>query len=283
MFTIGAHISAAKGFKQIGKDTLSIGGSTFQFFSRNPRGTKAKEINMTDAEALQAIMQSRQFGKVIAHAPYTMNACAKDPHLRELSAQMFREDLERMELFPGNYYNFHPGSHSGQGIETGIEQIAELLNKVLWKEQRTIVLLETMAGKGSEIGRRFEELQQIIERVEHKELLGVCFDACHLHDAGYNIVHNLDVVLEQFDNAIGLQRLKAFHLNDSKNTFGSRKDRHEKIGQGQIGLAAIVRLINHPALRDLPFILETPCTLEEHGEEIALLKSHRKKAEEVQN
>lgn len=269
---IGAHISASKGFEAMGKQALKLGANTFAFFTRNPRGGKAKEIDREDVDKLLMLMQEYQFGKLVAHAPYTMNLCAAKENVRSFSIEMFRDDMQRMEYVPGNYYNFHPGSHVGQGAEKGIEMIAEALNDVLFEQQQTTVLLETMAGKGSEVGRSFQELRQIIDRVELDEKLGVCLDTCHIWDGGYDIVDHLDDVLQEFDDIIGLDRLKAVHLNDSMNPREAHKDRHEKIGQGHLGIEAITRIINHPALKELPFILETPNDDEGYRAEIALLR-----------
>lgn len=269
---IGCHLSASKGYKAMGKQAIELGANTFAFFTRNPRGGSAKEIVEKDVEAFLEIAKEHEFGKLVAHAPYTMNACAEKENIRQLAFEMLEDDIRRMEYTPGNYYNFHPGSHVGQGAEKGIEMIAEVLNTVLKPEQTTIVLLETMAGKGSEVGRNFEELQEIIDRVELKHKLGVCFDTCHVWDGGYDIVNNLDGVLNEFDSVIGLDKLKAIHLNDSMNDIGSHKDRHQKIGEGHIGLEAMKRIINHPALKDKPFILETPNDEAGYAKEIALLR-----------
>ncbi len=269
---IGAHISASRGFEAMGKQAIKLGANTFAFFTRNPRGGKAKEIDREDVDKLLTLMQEHQFGKLVAHAPYTMNLCAARENVRSFSIEMFRDDMQRMEYVPGNYYNFHPGSHVGQGAEKGIEMIAEALNDVLFEQQQTTVLLETMAGKGSEVGRSFQELRQIIDRVELDEKLGVCLDTCHIWDGGYDIVDHLDDVLQEFDDIIGLDRLKAVHLNDSMNPREAHKDRHEKIGQGHLGIEAITRIINHPALKELPFILETPNDDEGYRAEIALLR-----------
>ena len=260
----------------MGRDALSIGANTFQFFSRNPRGTRARpldEAGLADMQALAVILQENKFGPLVVHAPYILNACSKDPSLRELAARIIRDDLERLEHLPGHYYNFHPGAHGGQGEETGIAQIAAVLNQVLWAKQQTVVLLETMSGSGSEIGGRFAELAAIIERVEQKDKIGVCLDTCHLFAAGYDVKDRLDEVLAEFDATVGLARLKAVHLNDSVHPLGARKDRHAAIGRGEIGLEGISRIINHPALRKLPFALETPHDeLAGYGEEIALLR-----------
>ncbi len=270
---IGCHLSASKGYKAMGKQAIELGANTFAFFTRNPRGGSAKEIVESDVEAYLAIAKEANFGKLVAHAPYTMNACAEKENIRQFAIEMLEDDLKRMEYTPGNYYNFHPGSHVGQGTEKGIEMIAEVLNKVLKPEQTTIVLLETMAGKGSEVGRNFEELREIIDRVELKDKVGVCFDTCHVWDGGYDIVNDLDGVLNEFDRVIGLDKLKAIHINDSMNDIGSHKDRHQKIGEGHIGLEAMKRVINHPALKDKPFILETPNDEAGYAKEIALLRS----------
>ena len=270
---IGCHLSASKGYKAMGKQAIELGANTFAFFTRNPRGGSAKDIVEKDVEAFIEIAKENSFGKLVAHAPYTMNACAEKENIRQLAFEMLADDLRRMEYTPGNYYNFHPGSHVGQGAEKGIEMIAEVLNTVLKPEQTTIVLLETMAGKGSEVGRNFEELREIIDRVELKDKLGVCFDTCHVWDGGYDIVNNLDGVMNEFDKVIGLDKLKAVHINDSMNDIGSHKDRHQKIGEGHIGLEAMKRIINHPALKDKPFILETPNDETGYAKEIALLRS----------
>ena len=272
---IGNHLSSAKGYEAMGKQAVRLGGETFAFFTRNPRGGKAKEIKPEDVEKFLEIAKEQHFGKIVAHAPYTMNACAAKEDIRELAHTMFTDDLKRMEYTPGNYYNFHPGSHVGQGTETGITLIAELLNQVLYPEQTTTVLLETMAGKGSEVGRNFEELQAIIERVDLKEKIGVCLDTCHVWDAGYDIVEHLDEVLKEFDRIIGLERLTAIHLNDSMNPLGSHKDRHARLGEGQIGSEALQRIVCHEKLQGLPFILETPNDDEGYAAEIAIVKSWR--------
>lgn len=273
MLNIGCHLSTTKGFENMGKEALQIGANTFQFFTRNPRGGKAKEIDMDDMEALLKIARENNFATILAHAPYTLNACSADERTREFAREMMVDDLNRMELMPNNLYNFHPGSHVKQGVEIGINYIVDLLNTVLSKDQTTTVLLETMAGKGSEVGRTFEEIAEIISRIELKEKMGVCLDTCHIYDAGYDIVNDLDKVLEEFDAVIGLDRLKAIHLNDSKNPFKSHKDRHEKIGEGFLGLEAITRIINHPKLKHLPFFLETPNELDGYAKEIELLRS----------
>lgn len=279
MLYIGNHTSSSKGYLAMGKQMLANGGNTFAFFTRNPRGGKAKEINPQDVQAFLQLEQENHFGKLVAHAPYVMNCCAAKENLREFARETMADDLKRLELTPGNYYNFHPGSHVGQGAETGIAKIAEILNEVLTKEQSTTVLLETMSGKGSEVGRNFQELRQIIDQVELKEKLGVCLDTCHVWDGGYDIVNDLDGGFAEFDQIIGLDRLKAIHLNDSMNGLGSHKDRHARIGEGEIGLEALVRVINHPATKGIPFILETPNDDEGWAREIALL---RKEYEEKQ-
>ena len=272
MLTIGCHLSASKGFANMGKEAIKVGGNTFQFFTRNPRGGKAKAIDEKDVEKFLQIAKENNFGTILAHAPYTLNACSADENTRIFAVETMADDLKRMEYIPGNLYNFHPGSHVKQGVEVGIDYIVEMLNKVLKPEQTTTVLLETMAGKGSEVGRNFGEIAEIISRVELKDKMGVCLDTCHVNDAGYDIVNDLDNVLDEFDRIIGLDRLKAIHLNDSKNPFKSHKDRHEKIGEGSLGLEAITRIINHPKLRNIPFFLETPNELDGYAKEIELLK-----------
>ncbi len=272
MFNIGCHLSTANGFLGMGRDALAIGANTFQFFTRNPRGGKAKDLDQGDIDAFLALAAEHGFGKLLAHAPYTLNPCSADAKTRNFALETMIDDLARMERLPGNLYNFHPGSHVGQGEEVGIGLIVVQLNAVLTPELRTTVLLETMAGKGSEVGRSFEELRRILDGVALQEKMGVCLDTCHLHDAGYDLVDDLDGVLAQFDRVIGLDRLHAVHLNDSMNPRGARKDRHERIGHGHLGLEAIGRIINHPALRHLPFLLETPNELPGFGEEIALLR-----------
>ena len=257
----------------MGETALSIGADTFQFFTRNPRGSKAKAIDPEDAAALMRFMKDHSFPCILAHAPYTLNPCSKDPHVREFAQMTMADDLLRMEATPGQMYNFHPGSHTGQGMTEGIAQIAALLNSLLKESQTTTVLLETMAGKGTEVGGSFAELAMILDRVELADHMGVCLDTCHVWDGGYNIVDDLDGVLERFDRTIGLHRLKAIHINDSKNVCGSHKDRHEKIGHGNIGLAAFEAIVNHPALKGLPFFLETPNELDGYAEEIKLLRA----------
>ena len=272
MLTIGCHLSSSKGYLAMGKDAVKINANTFQFFTRNPRGGNAKAIVPSDVEAYLAFAKEHGISRILAHAPYTLNACSADEHLREFARNTMADDLLRMEYTPGNCYNFHPGSHVKQGVETGIAYIVDMLNQILKPEQTTTVLLETMAGKGSEIGRNFEELREILDRVNLTDHMGVCLDTCHVWDGGYDIVNHLDEVLTEFDRVIGLNRLKAVHLNDSQNPLGAHKDRHAKIGEGQIGKEALVRVINHPALKDLPFYLETPNELPGYAAEIALLR-----------
>ena len=272
MLTIGCHLSTSKGFLAMGQTALSIGANTFAFFTRNPRGGAAKAIDPADAAALRDLMAANGFGKLVAHAPYTLNPCSDKDRAREFARECMADDLLRMETVPGNYYNFHPGSHVKQGAEKGIELISALLNEVLRPEQTTTVLLETMAGKGTEVGRTFEELAAIIERVDLRDHLGVCLDTCHVHDGGYDIVGDLDGVLAEFDRVVGIDRLRAVHVNDSKNPRGAHKDRHEKIGEGYIGTDAFSRIVSHPQLCDLPFILETPNDLPGYVAEIELLR-----------
>ncbi|HWQ74868.1 MAG TPA: deoxyribonuclease IV [Syntrophomonas sp.] len=273
MFIIGCHLSAAKGYAHMGKEAVSIGANTFQFFTRNPRGSKAKAIDPKDVAKFLELAKENQLHTILAHAPYTLNACSAEPRTREFALEVMTDDLLRMEYTPGNYYTFHPGSHVGQGIERGIEMIADLLNAILRPEQTTMVLLETMSGKGSEVGGKFEELRQIFDRVELQDKLAVCLDTCHIYDAGYDIINDLDGVLAEFDRIIGLHRLLAVHLNDTKNPFASHKDRHEKIGEGSLGIETISQVINHPRLRHLPFFLETPNELEGYAAEIKMLKA----------
>ncbi|MCI5586800.1 MAG: deoxyribonuclease IV [Lachnospiraceae bacterium] len=273
MYFIGNHLSSSKGYAAMGRAAIKLGGNTFAFFTRNPRGGKAKEIDPADVEKFLKEAEENKLGKLVAHAPYTMNLCAAKEDIRNYSREMLADDMKRMEYTPGNYYNFHPGSHVGQGVEAGIDMIADALNSVLTKDQTTTVLLETMAGKGSEVGRTFEEIRAIIDKVELNEKLGVCLDTCHIWDGGYDIVNNLDGVLEEFDKVIGLERLKAVHFNDSMNECGAHKDRHEKIGKGKIGLEAMKRVALHPVLMGKPFILETPNDDAGYAEEIALFKS----------
>lgn len=271
MAYFGAHLSSSQGFYKMGQTALNIGADTLQCFVRNPRGAKAKAINPVDLGKLDALLREHRFGPIVAHAPYIMNSCSKDEGIRALAEEMLRGDLQLMEHLPGNYYNFHPGSHVGQGTEVGITQIADMLNRVLRPDLKTVVLLETMTGKGSEIGGRFEELREIIDRVVCKERIGVCLDTCHVWDGGYDVVGNLDGVVTEFDKVIGLDYLKAIHLNDSMNPLGARKDRHALLGAGHLGLDAILRIVTHPALCHLPFNLETPTEDEGHAQEIALL------------
>lgn len=277
MLHIGCHLSSSKGFAAMGKTALSIGADTFQFFTRNPRGGKAKAVDPEDALALRSICAEHNFAPLLAHAPYTMNPCAADEHLIEFAHMVMEGDLAMLEHVPGNMYNFHPGSHVKQGSEVGVAKIAAMLNSVLFAEMHTTVLLETMAGKGSEVGRSFEELASILEKVQLNDKLGVCLDTCHVFDGGYDIVNDLEGVLEQFDKLIGLDKLHAIHINDSKNTLGSHKDRHACIGEGNIGLAALSAVTNHPQLKHLPFYLETPNELPGYAKEIALLRSLYKK------
>ena len=272
MLTIGCHLSSSKGYLAMGKEAVKIDANTFQFFTRNPRGTKAKAIDENDVERFLAFAKENGIERILAHAPYTLNACSADDHLRELARDTMADDLRRMEYTPGNCYNFHPGSHVGQGAEAGIAFIADMLNQILKPEQRTTVLLETMSGKGSEVGREFEELREILDRVECKERMGVCLDTCHVWDGGYDIVNDLEGVIGKFDRIIGLEKLKAIHLNDSLNPLGAHKDRHAKIGEGCIGEEALKRVVTHPALKDLPFYLETPNELPGYAREIAVMR-----------
>ncbi len=269
---LGAHQSVSKGYITMGKEALSIGATTLQFFSRNPRGAKAKQVTAEELQSFNAFIVENQLSPMVIHAPYTMNACSIDPRIRELAEEMFTEDLKRLQQLPGNFYNFHPGSHLKQGVDTAIKLIADLMNKAMLPDLKTKILLETMSGKGSEVGSSFQELKAIIDGVHEAENIGVCMDACHLWDAGYDIVNDLEGVLEEFDRIIGIDRLYAFHINDSMNPLGSRKDRHAMLGDGHIGRAAIVRIITHPSLRHIPFILETPTELDGHAEEIRFLR-----------
>ena len=273
MPTFGCHLSSSAGFLAMGNTALALGADTFQFFTRNPRGGRAKALDPEDAAALAALMRAHCFGPVIAHAPYTINPCSAEPRTREFARETMADDLLRLEVLPGNYYNFHPGSHVGQGTEAGIALIAETLNAILTPDGRTTVLLETMAGKGTEIGGRFEELREILDRVDAGARMGVCLDTCHVYDAGYDIAGDLDGVLTEFDRVIGLSRLRALHLNDSKNPFGSHKDRHEKLGLGSLGAEAFRRIVRHPALHGLPMVLETPNDLPGYAAEIAFLRA----------
>lgn len=273
MLHIGNHLSSSKGFVAMGREALQLKADTFAFFTRNPRGSKAKNIDDNDVAAFLNLIREHNFQKLVAHAPYTLNPCSNKPEVREFAYNTMADDLKRMEKLPHNYYNFHPGNHLKQGEQTGIKLIAACLNDIMWQEQKTTVLLETMAGKGTEVGKTFEEIRAIIDKVNLQDKIGVCLDTCHIWDSGYDIVNRLDDVIAEFDRIIGLNRLKAVHLNDSKNECGSHKDRHEKIGDGKIGLDAIVRIINHPALKNLPFILETPNDHTGYAREIALLRS----------
>lgn len=275
MFFIGSHLSISNGFEAIGKQALEIGANTFQFFTRNPRGGAARKIDCADIDALKVIMSKNSFGQILAHAPYTMNLCSSKQDTRDFALNTLKDDLQRMEYLPNNLYNFHPGSHTGQGVEKGIEQIVDALNGAMFDDMHTTVLLETMAGKGTEVGSRFEELRKIIGGVRLKNKIGVCLDTCHIFDAGYDIVNNLDGVLEEFDKAVGIDRLKAIHLNDSMNYLACHKDRHQKIGQGAIGLDAFEKIINHRHLRNLPFFLETPNDINGYAAEIKQLKLMR--------
>lgn len=272
MLRIGCHLSSSKGFLHMGKTAVEIGANTFQFFTRNPRGGSVKPLDLKDIEEYNGFAGNNDIKNILAHAPYTLNACAADPGLREFAVNTMKDDLRRLEYIPGAMYNFHPGSHVKQGVNVGISYIADALNEVLSREQTTTVLLETMAGKGSEVGRTFEELRQIIDKVELDGKLGVCLDTCHVFDGGYDIVNNLDGVLKEFDEVVGLDRLKAIHINDSKNIFGSHKDRHEKIGEGNIGIEAFERIVNNEYLKKLPFYLETPNELDGYKAEIELLR-----------
>ncbi len=269
---LGCHMSCAKGLEAMGREAVRIGANTFQFFLRNPRGSKAKKLNYEDLEGLLTIIRENDFRHIMGHAPYTLNPCSAQENVRRFAAKVMREDIERMEYFTEGYYNFHPGCHVGQGVEAGIELIAHQINELLVPEQRTTVLLETMTGKGTEIGGNFQELAAIMKKVDLKEKIGVTMDICHVFDGGYDIAGGLEQVLERFEDTIGLSRLKAIHLNDSKNELGSRKDRHERIGQGYIGMKAVEKMIHHPYLSHLPFYLETPVDLEGHKKEIELLK-----------
>lgn len=272
MLRIGNHLPSSKGYLAMAKHATKLNANTFAFFTRNPRGGSAKPIDESDIQAFLAYIQEHDIDHLVAHAPYTMNLCSAKPDIRQFGLNMLKDDMVRMEYTPNQYYNFHPGSHTGQGVETGIEQIAAALNETLTPEQHTTVLLETMAGKGSEVGGKFEELRAILDRVTLREKMGICLDTCHIWDSGYNIVDDLDGVLTEFDQIIGLNRLCAVHLNDSMNPCGARKDRHQKLGQGCIGLEALIRVVNHPALKDLPFILETPNEDDGYAAEIAMMR-----------
>ncbi|MDO4745311.1 MAG: deoxyribonuclease IV [Bacillota bacterium] len=272
MLYIGCHLSSVKGFENMGKEALEIGANTFQFFTRNPRGGKAKDIDLEDVKRFLKLAEENKFGKLVAHAPYTLNPCSATKKVRDFALMVMEDDMKRMEYIPGNYYNFHPGSHVGQGAEKGIELIVDVLNKIIKPEQSTVILLETMAGKGSEIGGNFEELAAIIDGVHHKDKLGVCMDTCHVSDAGYDIINNPEKVLEEFDKIVGLEKLCALHINDSLNPAGARKDRHARIGEGHLGTEAIARFMKQPALEGLPCVLETPNELDGYAKEIDLLK-----------
>lgn len=273
MLNIGCHVSSSFGYVKMLEDTIYIGGNTFQWFTRNPRGGAAKELDMDDLNKFLKLRDENGFGLILAHAPYTLNAASDKEETRDFAREVFKYDLDILEKIPGSMYNFHPGSHKGQGIDKGIDLISEILNEIMSENQKTIILLETMAGKGTEIGSSFNEIRKIIDNVKYKDKIGVCLDTCHVHDAGYDIVNNLDGVLKEFDEVIGLNYLKAIHLNDSMNCLGSHKDRHEKIGKGYIGLDAIKEIINHPSLKHLPFFLETPNELDGYKDEISFLKS----------
>lgn len=276
MLHIGNHLSSSKGFLAMGKEALDLKADTFAFFTRNPRGSKAKDIDDNDVKAFLDLAIEHNFQKLVAHAPYTLNLCSNRAEVREFAYTTMKDDLLRMEKVPNNYYNFHPGNHLKQGVDIGINAIADCLNTIMWENQHTTILLETMSGKGTEIGKTFEELQAILTKVKIQDKIGICLDTCHVWDGGYDIVNHLDDVIAEFDRIIGLNRLKAIHLNDSKNPLGSHKDRHAKIGEGTIGLEALVRVTNHPALKHLPFILETPNDHDGYAKEIALLRSHYK-------
>lgn len=276
MLTIGAHLSSSKGYTHMLNEALSIGASTFQFFTRNPRGGKAKDIDDDDIKMFLALAEEKSFGRILAHAPYTLNCCSAKEETRRFAIDTFADDLKRMEYTPNMMYNFHPGSHVGQGEEKGIELIIDALNQVMFPEMTTDVLLETMAGKGSEVGKTFEELRAVIDGVKINGKIGVCLDTCHVNDGGYDIVNNLDGVLEEFDKIIGIERLKALHINDSKNPLGAHKDRHEKIGEGFIGIEAFERIVNNSYLKSLPMFLETPNELDGYAKEIALLRNLNK-------
>lgn len=276
MFKIGCHLSISNGFLKAAKEIISIGGNTFQYFSRNPQGGKAKAWDQKDFEDFMKYANENNIEGLLCHAPYTLNACSINPDTRDFARICFRDDIKNLENFPNALYNFHPGSHTGQGVDVGISQIVEILNEIIYPEMKTTIVLELMSGKGSEIGRSFDEVAAIISKVKYSEKLGVCLDTCHVYSAGYDIVNDLDNVLEEFDKIIGLDKLKAIHLNDSKMPFNSNKDRHEKIGKGTIGLEAIINIINHPKLKHLPFYLETPNEISGYKDEIELLKNSRK-------
>lgn len=273
MINIGSHLSISNGYLAMAKEATAMGANTFAFFTRNPRGGKARSLDMDDINSFNEYIKENNFAKLVAHAPYTLNAASSADNTREFARMAMKEDIDRMELIPGNYYNFHPGSHVKQGSEKGIELISELLNEILFEEMTTTILLETMAGKGTEVGRNFEEIKSIIDRVNLKDKIGVCLDTCHVSDGGYDIVNNLDEVLQEFDNIIGLDKLKALHINDSKNPLGSHKDRHEKIGDGFLGIDTFRKIVNNPYLKTLPMILETPNDFDGYKREIELLRS----------
>lgn len=273
MLNIGCHLSSSKGYKHMGEEALSINANTFQYFSRNPRGSKAKAMDVSDAKALVSIMENNSFAPLVVHAPYTMNPCSADEGLRDFATKAMIEDLDNLEHLPNNYYNIHPGSHVGQGVEKGIELIADVLNKVIRKDQSTLLLLETMSGKGSEVGSSFEEIKSIIDKLDVPEKVGVCMDSCHLYSAGYDVVNNFDGILDEFDRIIGLDKLKAMHVNDSMVPYNSRKDRHECIGKGTIGLNPIANIINNPRIKHISFVLETPNELPGYKAEIELLRN----------
>ncbi len=276
---LGCHLSSAGGYEKMGKEALSIGANTFAFFTRNPRGGKAKAVNIDDISSLNSILKEHNFGPLVSHAPYTVNPCSKNPAVREFAEIAFREDLERLELLPGNYYNFHPGSHTSQGTELGIMLLTEFLNRVLWEDQKTVVLIETMSGKGSEIGKTFEEINEIISKVILKDKVGVCLDTCHIFDGGYDIVNSPRHIIEEFDKIIGIDKLKALHVNDSKNELGSKKDRHAKIGEGNIGAKGIIDFLSLKEIENLPCVLETPQEdIYGYGQEIAWIRKELEKA-----
>lgn len=283
MLHIGCHLSISKGFYEMGKTAIDIGANTFQFFTRNPRGAQAKNIDLQDVAKLTELMETNKFGKIVAHAPYTLNACSATERTRELAMMIMKDDLQRLEHLPCSLYNFHPGSHTGQGCEKGIELIAQALNNIIKPTQHTIVLLETMSGKGSEIGRNFLEIKKIMDKVKHQDKIGVCLDTCHIHDAGYDIVHHLDDVINEFDNIIGLEKLHAIHLNDSMNEKGSHKDRHQKIGEGYIGSNALLNIVNNKNFEKLPFILETPNNLQGYAKEIKFFRDHQNQLSSIQS
>ena len=276
MIHIGCHLSISKGFEHIAQEAFSIKADTFQFFTRNPQGGKAKDIDPTDVKRYLELAEKYHFTQVVAHAPYTLNPCSDNPKTCEFAEMVFADDLKRMEQISGNYYNFHPGSHVGQGVDKAIDMIASLLNKILQPHMTTTVLLETMSGKGSEVGSTFEEIKRIIDKVHLNNKMGVCLDTCHVFAAGYDIVHKLDEVLSEFDRVIGLNRLKAVHLNDSLMPFASHKDRHAKIGEGLIGKEALIHFVNHPAIKNLPLILETPNDISGYAAEIEMIRAHEK-------